>query len=47
MKKITDDIVDIIKTGDMRFDNGKSVLKKKSMMIEGNKWLTIPKNQKR
>lgn len=31
----------------MSFGNGNSLLKKKLMMIEGNKWLTIPKSQKR
>ena len=38
-KIIVKDINKAIKTGDLSFGDGKSILKSKLIMIEGNEWL--------
>jgi hypothetical protein len=47
MYAIAGDIAEVIKTGDLSFGEGNSVLKTKLMTVEGNRWLTEPRKQTR
>jgi hypothetical protein len=47
MYAIAGDVVEVIKTGDLSFGEGNSVLKTKLMAVEGNRWLTEPRKQTR
>jgi hypothetical protein len=47
MSELIDDLVDVIKTGDLTFGDDNSLLKNKLIMVKGNRWLSTPSRKDR